>query len=57
MPHKKKFRESILTYLFFREARLSISPIETGDEGEYKCEITFLGGLLHFNLEKDDYVQ
>ncbi len=57
MPHKKKFRESILTYLFFREARLSISPIETGDEGEYKCEITFLGGLLHFNLEKDDYFQ
>jgi len=25
-----------------REARLNISPIQTSDEGEYKCEITFL---------------
>lgn len=24
------------------EARLEISPLETTDEGEYKCEITFL---------------
>ena len=26
-----------------REARLTISPVVTTDEGEYKCEITFLG--------------
>ena len=25
-----------------QEARLSISPVRTTDEGEYKCEITFL---------------
>jgi hypothetical protein len=27
----------------FREAKLRISPVVTTDEGEYKCEITFLG--------------
>jgi hypothetical protein len=26
-----------------REAKLRISPVVTTDEGEYKCEITFLG--------------
>ena len=31
-----------------REARLSISPVETTDEGEYKCEITFLGNEKGF---------
>ena len=44
---------SILTNLFFREARLSISPIETADEGEYKCEITFLGRPLTFSFGKE----
>jgi hypothetical protein len=29
-----------------REARLTISPVVTTDEGEYKCEITFLGNIL-----------
>jgi hypothetical protein len=33
-----------------REAKLRISPVVTTDEGEYKCEITFLGmsTSLHF---------
>ena len=34
----------------FREARLTISPVVTTDEGEYKCEITFLGNNIHLHL-------
>ena len=32
----------ILLFLFAQEAKLTIDPILTTDEGEYKCEITFL---------------
>jgi hypothetical protein len=35
-----------MTVRMCREARLTISPVVTTDEGEYKCEITFLG-ILH----------
>ena len=32
----------ILLFLVAQEAKLTIDPILTTDEGEYKCEITFL---------------
>ena len=45
----------LMVWIWFREARLSISPIETTDEGEYKCEITFLGEIFHsFILQSVD---
>jgi hypothetical protein len=33
-----------------REAKLRISPVVTTDEGEYKCEITFLGTSTSYHF-------